>query len=310
MSCPPLRKKIIFILGPTAIGKSKAAVYLAKKLKAEIISCDSMQVYKGMDIITSKPGPALMRKARHHLIGAVSVKRDYDVFSFRRDALKKIREIISRGKTPLIVGGTGLYASILINGIFEHKAGESALREKLYKIARDKGSLYLYKRLKDADPGAARKIHPNDTRRVVRALEVFKATGKPISLLQKERHGLKDDYDVRVFCLNMPRDKLYKRIDARVERMFREGLIDEVRGLIKKRLSRTASFAIGIREASGYLKGDYAKEEAREMVKMNTRRYAKRQLSWFKKDKNTVWVNIRDKDTALKIAGRLWKKAC
>ncbi|MBN2831282.1 MAG: tRNA (adenosine(37)-N6)-dimethylallyltransferase MiaA [Candidatus Omnitrophica bacterium] len=304
------KKKIIFILGPTAIGKSEVAVYLARKINAEVISCDSMQVYKGMDIITSKPGRVLTKSVKHHLIGVAPLKKEYDVFLFRNAALKKIKEIFKIGKIPLIVGGTGLYASVLSNGIFECKEQDNSLRNKFYRIAKNRGSRYLHDQLRKSDPVAAAKIHPNDTRRIVRALEVFKITGSPISLLQKEKRGLKDEYDVRVFCLNMPREKLYKKIDSRVERMFNKGLINEVRGLLKKRLSRTASFAIGIKEISSYLRGDSTKKEAKDMVKLNTRRYAKRQLTWFRKDKGTVWVNISEKDKSFKIAGRIWKKLC
>ncbi len=301
-------RKIIFIVGPTAIGKSQAAVYLAKIINAEIISCDSMQVYKGMDIITSKPKPFLRNKIKHHLISVVPLNKDYDVSLYRKDALKKVKEIISKGKTPIFVGGTGLYISILVDGIFEEEVKDKLIRHKLYELAKLRSSVYLHNQLKRVDPEAAVKIHPNDTKRIVRALGVFRATGKPISVLQKDRHGLRDKYDVRIFCLDMARDKLYKRIDERVEVMFKEGLIKEVRGLLKKRLSKTASFAIGIREASGYLRGDYGLEEARGMIKLNTRRYAKRQLTWFRKDKKIKWIHLKENDTPTQIARRIWKE--
>ena len=249
-----------------------------------------------------------MKKVKHHLIGTVALSKNYDASSFRRDALKKIDEIIRKGKVPIVVGGTGLYASVLINGIFEDGAKDTAIRNKLYKIADSKGCLYLHKCLNRIDPNSADKIHPNDLKRVVRALEVFKITGKPISLLQKGRKGLKGEYDVNVFCLNMPRAQLYKRIGRRVDKMFSKGLVSEVRALLKKRYSKTASFAIGIKEISGYLKGFYGKEKAREMMKMNTRRYAKRQLSWFRKDKDAVWVNLKCKDTLFAISRNIWKR--
>ncbi|MDD4981988.1 MAG: tRNA (adenosine(37)-N6)-dimethylallyltransferase MiaA [Candidatus Omnitrophica bacterium] len=302
------KKKIIFILGPTAIGKSEIAFHLAKRLKGEVISCDSMQVYKGMSIITSKPPGVFMQKVKHHLVGMLALNNTYDASSFRRDALKKIDEIVHKGKVPIVAGGSGLYASILINGIFDDGDKDTVIRNKLYKIADNKGCLYLHKRLKRVDPRAADKIHPNDLKRVVRALEVFKVTGKPISLLQKGRRGLRGEYDINIFCLNMPREELYKRIDRRVDKMFRMGLVNEVRALLKKRLSRTAFFAIGIKEINGYLKGFYSKEEAKEMIKMNTRRYAKRQLSWFRKDRDAVWINLKGKDTALAVSRNIWKK--
>lgn len=302
-----IKKKIIFILGPTAVGKSETAVYLAKKIKAEIISCDSMQVYKGMSIITSKPGRALLKKIRHHLIGVVPLERDYDAASFRKDALKEIKGIFKRGKIPLIVGGTGLYSSVLVYGIFDCKAEDISLRNKFYGMAKSKGNLYLYRKLKKVDPRAAGRIHANDTRRIVRALEVFEVTGKPISVLQKERRGLKDKYDVRLFCLNMPRESLYDRINTRVKIMVRKGLINEVKGIMNKPLSRAASFAIGLKEISGYIKGECSKQEAIGMIKINTRHYAKRQLTWFRKDKSTIWINIHDKDKPEEIADKIYK---
>jgi len=294
-------------VGPTAIGKTEVAVYLAKRIGAQIISSDSMQVYKGMNIITSKPKPALRKKIKHYLINTVPIARNYDVSSYRHDALKKVKEIIARGKVPIFVGGTGLYMSILVDGIFKGKVKDEDIRKKFYKIAQAKSSGYLYKRLKKVDPEASGKIHPNDTKRIIRALEVFEAAGKPISMLQKERHGLRDEYDVRIFCLNTERAKLYKRIDERVERMFKQGLINEVKKLLKRRLSETASCAIGIREVKGYLSGGYGLEEAKGMIKLNTRHYAKRQLTWFRKDKRIKWVNIKDKETPQSVAKRIHK---
>ncbi|MFA5287121.1 MAG: tRNA (adenosine(37)-N6)-dimethylallyltransferase MiaA [Candidatus Omnitrophota bacterium] len=298
-------KKIIFLVGPTAIGKTETAVYLAKRIGAEIISCDSMQVYKGMDIITSKPKPSLRKKIKHHLLSVIPMSKDYDVSAYRKDAIKKVKEIISRGKVPLFVGGTGLYMDILVDGIFEEEINDKPMRDKLYEIAKKKGSVYLHNQLKKVDPEASEKIHPNDTKRIIRALGVFRATGKPISSLQKNRRGLRDEYDVRVFCLNTDRNELYKRIDARVEEMFKNGLIKEVKRVLKKTLSRTASFAIGLREAKGYLSGDYGLGEAKSMIKLNTRRYAKRQLTWFRKDKSIKWIDIKEKETPQAVAKRL-----
>jgi tRNA dimethylallyltransferase len=300
-------EKIIFIVGPTAIGKSETAVYLAKRIGAEIISSDSMQVYRGMDIITSKPKPALRKKIKHYLISTVPLSKDYDVSTYRKNALKKVKEIISRGKIPIFVGGTGLYITILVDGIFDEDVKDKLIRNKLYELAKNRGNLYLHNQLKRVDPEAAVKIHPNDTKRIIRALEVFRVTGKPISILQKKRRGLRDEYDVKIFCLNLARDKLYKKIDQRVEMMFKEGLIKEVKGLLKKELSRTASFAIGIREARGYLGGDYGLEEAKNMIKLNTRRYAKRQLTWFRKDKKIKWVNLEDNEASREVAKRIYK---
>ena len=304
------KTQIIFLVGPTAVGKSEVAVCLTKKINAEIISCDSMQIYKGMDIITSKPSLALRRKIPHHLIDAVSPAAEYNVSRYRRAALKKIKEVIERKKTPLFVGGTGLYMSILIDGIFKAKAEDKNIRERLYKEAKQKGNEYLYIKLKKVDPEAAVKIHPNDTKRIVRALEVFESTGKTISYLQKQRIGLTEKYEVRIFCLDIKRDKLYKRINERVERMFSKGLEREVKGLLKERLSRTAAFAIGIKELKGYFDGLYSLEEAKRLMKRNTRQYAKRQITWFRKGKRINRINIKEEEKPKDIAKNLWKELC
>jgi tRNA dimethylallyltransferase len=201
-----------------------------------------------------------------------------------------------------------LYVSILVDGIFKAKAQSPALRKKLYQQLKKYGKGYLYKRLKRLDRRVAQKIHPNDIKRIIRALEVFEVTGKPISELQKEREGLSKEYAVKIFCLGMDRGALYKRIDSRVDKMFRAGLLKEVRRLLKKKLSKTSRYAIGINELKGYLAGNYSLEEAKRLMKRNTRHYAKRQLTWFRKDKRIQWVNIQDNDTPVKIAGRLWRE--
>jgi len=198
--------------------------------------------------------------------------------------------------------------TVLIDGIFEARPENKSLRRRLSKKAEAYGSQYLHKRLEKADPEAALKIHPNDTKRIIRALEVFESTGKPISELQKQRKGLADKYEVKVFCLNIERDKLYGRIEKRIERMFDDGLINEVKRLLKTKLSRTASYAIGIRELKGFLEGDYDLEEAKRLINRNTRLYAKRQLTWFRKDKRMKWINIREKDSPVFVAKRIWKE--
>jgi tRNA dimethylallyltransferase len=296
------KPEIIFLAGPTAVGKTQTAIKLAKKLNAEIISCDSMQVYKGMDILTSKPS------GEEHLISKILPSKEYNVARFQRDALKKAKEILKKGKTPLFVGGTGLYISILLDGIFKLKREDKIIRKRLYQQAEARGSGYLYKKLEKVDPQAAAKIHPNDTRRIVRALEVFKVTGKPISQLQKERKGLFATHRVRIFCLNMARDELYSRIDRRVEQMFKQGLVAEVRRLLKLNLSRTARYAIGINELKGYFEGKYDLATAKMLIQKNTRNYAKRQLTWLRKDKRMEWIDVRDKDTPAAIANKIYKK--
>jgi len=305
-----VKEKIIFIVGPTAIGKSDIAVSLAKKINGEIISCDSMQIYKGMDVITSKPGAALWEEIPHHLISVLSADKEYNVSRYYRDAARKIKEVLKRGRMPLIVGGTGLYMSILLDGIFKltPKVKLEGIRRKLIQKAKKQGSVKLYKELLKVDPEAAAKIHPNDAKRIIRALEVFEATGEPISKLQKQRKGLRQQYSVKIFGLNMPRERLYRKIDERVEKMFDGGLLDEVRRLLKIKLSKTAAYAIGIKELKGYFEGLYGLDEAKRLIKRNTRLYAKRQMTWFRKDKRINWIKAGEYDKPAVIASKIQKK--
>ncbi len=299
--------KIIFIVGPTAVGKTEAACFLAKKINGEIISCDSMQIYKGMDILTAKPSIALRKKIPHYLIDEIPPSKEYNVAAYRKKALSKIKSIIKKGKAPVFVGGTGLYVNMLVDGIFDIKTEDENVRKKLYRLADKKGGIYLYEKLRKSDPEAAEKIHPNDTRRIIRALEVLEVAGKPISQLQKERIGLSAEFNIDIFCLDMDRSALYRRIDRRVEKMFKRGLVKEVKGLLRKRLSKTASCAIGIKEIKGYLDGLYGLDEAKRLVRRNTRWYAKRQLTWFRKDKRIIWILVKDKETPEKTAKEIYK---
>ncbi len=303
-----MKPKIIFIVGPTAAGKSETAVSLAKKINAEIISCDSMQVYKGMDIITSRPPAALRKSIPHHLISVIPADKEYNVSRYYKDTSRKVKEILSRGKVPLVVGGTGLYMSILVDGLFKSSASGKVVRNRLYMQAGEEGSKYLYDRLKIIDPEASRKIHPNDTKRIVRALEVFESTGQPISKLQKQRKGLSQGYEIKIFGFNLAREKLYQRIEERVDKMFTKGLVSEVKRLLKSKLSRTANYAIGIKEIKGYFDGLYDLGEARQLIKKSTRQYAKRQLTWFRKDKRINWIELGEKEKPQRVADRIWKK--
>ena len=282
--------RIIFLVGPTASGKTELAVKAAKKLNAEIISCDSMQIYKGMGILSSHPSGAELKKIRHHLLAQVDPGKEFNVSKYRSLALKKIKEIMGKGKLPLFVGGSGLYMSVVIDGIFKVKAEDKKVREKLYRQAIRHGSNYIYEKLLKVDPRSAAKIHPNDTKRIVRALEVFEVTGKPISELQATRRGLQDKYEIKIFGLDLTREELDRRINERVDKMFRQGLVREVKKLLKSKLSRTSRCAIGINEVKGYLDGCYSLEEAKELIKRNTRHYARRQLTWFRKDKRISWL--------------------
>jgi len=302
------KKKIFFLVGPTASGKSVVALQLAKKIKSEIISCDSMQVYKELNIVSDKPPKSVRKKIKHHLVDVVSVNQDFNVANYRQKAIATIKEIHNKNKIPIVVGGSGLYMKVLLDGIFFEASSDKKIRNKLYNQAKNYGKAYLYRRLKKIDPKAAKKIHPNDLRRVVRALEVYDKTNIPISKLQKQTKGLFKEYDIRLIGLMPEREKLYQRINNRVDRMFKNGIIREVKKVSKKKLSKTAKKIIGIKELKDYLDSKYSEQEAIYLLKRNTRRYAKRQLTWFRKEKRIKWIRLKDSENPKAIAQKIWKR--
>lgn len=298
--------KVIFILGPTSSGKSAVAALLAERIKGEVISCDSMQIYKGMDVITQAPAEAVLAGAPHHLIKFLAPSEEYSAARYAEDAEKVIRDVISRGRMPIFAGGTGLYVKTLVDGIFEAPSKDEDLRRRLEEEAREKGAEYLHDRLKQRDAETAAKLHPNDLRRVIRALEVLELTGRTIHEKKKEREGISGEYDIRMFGLDVPRKELYARIDKKVEEMFASGLVGEVERLIGGNLAATARQALGVKEVSAHLEGAMTLSEATEELKKNTRRYAKRQLTWFRADGRIVWVNAAR--SAQEIAEEIAKK--
>jgi tRNA dimethylallyltransferase len=304
------KKRVVFLVGPTGIGKSAVALSLAKKINAEIVSCDSMQVYRGMDIITSKVDVRQRKKVKHHLLSVIDPSQEYDVAKYRSQVLKVFDKLFLKNKIPLVVGGTGLYYSIIIDGLFPAVPEDKLIRQKLNKQLKLKGSKYLYSKLIKVDLQASKRIHPNDARRIIRALEVYLKTGKPISQLQKNRIGLGRDYKVKVFGLNTDRNLLYKKIDQRVEDMFALGLVKEIKLLLKHKLSKTATCAIGIGELKKYFQGECSLEDAKKSMQQYSRNYAKRQLTWFRKDKRISWIDIKPTDSLTQIAQKIWKKLC
>ena len=300
-------QRVIFIVGPTSSGKTDVSIRLAEKLNGEIISCDSMQIYKGMDVITRVPGDDILSKVPHHLIKKIPPEEEYNVARFTEEAAGLIDQIISRGKVPVIVGGTGLYMKSLIDGLFSSPPEDKDLREELQKEAEGKGSEYLYKRLESVDPETASKLHPNDIRRIIRALEVYELTGETIHDKKKGSKGISEKYDCRIFGLELPRDVLYGRINETVEGMFDEGIVKLVEDLRARKLSKTALKALGIKEVSAFLDGRMKLDEAAEELKKNTRRYAKRQLTWFRSDERVEWVDAgqSSEKTANDILNRL-----
>ncbi|MCK4851845.1 MAG: tRNA (adenosine(37)-N6)-dimethylallyltransferase MiaA [Candidatus Omnitrophica bacterium] len=292
MKDEPLNKRmILFIVGPTSSGKTAVAVEAARKINGEIISCDSMQVYRDMDVITGTPGEDIMRSVPHYLIKCVPPEEEYNAARFAKEAGALIDDIVSRGRMPVITGGTGLYMKALIDGIFPASSRDEDLRGELKKEAAEKGAAYLYERLKKADPVTARALHPNDVRRVIRALEVYELTGETIHDQKKGTRGIGPAYDCRIFGMELARSLLYERINRAVDRMFDKGLVEEVGRLRQRRLSSTAEKALGVKEISSYLEGTAGRAQAGDELKKNTRRYAKRQLTWFRADERVEWLD-------------------
>lgn len=301
--------KIIFIVGPTAVGKSAVAVRLAKAIGGEVISCDSMQVYKEAAVVTGKPGVREQQGIRHYLVDAVSVKDDFDVAQFNVRARRAIAAIMRKKKTPVIVGGSGLYVKVLLDGIFEEGPKQDGLREALkQKLARD-GVEALYQRLQEIDPVAARGMHPRDSRRILRALEVHAHSGKKISDLQQQGSGIWGKYDISVIGLTMDRASLYERINARIDAMFDQGAAQEIDKVRRMPLGRSARQLIGLKEIGGYLSGEYSLEQAKYLMKRNTRHFAKRQMTWFRKEKRVQWLEVTPGQTEDKIVKSILKLA-
>jgi tRNA dimethylallyltransferase len=296
---------LIFIVGPTAVGKSEIGICLAHHLNAEIICCDAMQVYREITIASDRPSARVMSRIEHHLAGIISVTEDFNAARFRELAMKAIQDVQARGKTPLIIGGSGMYMSVLLDGIFEGITVEEDLRQKLAKEEKAKGLGHLHERLKSLDPQAASKIHPNDPQRIIRALEVVLSTGQPISGLQQKRDGLWGKLPISIFALDRPRQELYQRAESRVEDMFAKGLIEEVKNVSGMPLSQTAQKIIGVPEVMGHLKGEYDLERAKYLVKLHTRHYIKRQLTWFRRDKRLTWIDIKQSDSNESIARQI-----
>ena len=233
------------MIGPTATGKTDVSFYLARMLNAEIISCDSMQVYKEINILSAKPPEKYLREVPHHLVDIVSVEENYDVYKFYEEAQRKIKEIIDRGKKVICVGGSGLYFSVLLEGIFTFSYKDEGLRDELKRLAYQKGGYYLHSELQKVDPLSAEKIHPHDLKRIIRALEVLRLSGRPLSSLKSQRKGIWSEYKVRVFGLTASRPLVYEKINRRVEEMFEKGVVEEVRSILGRNLSRTFRQIIG-----------------------------------------------------------------
>ena len=288
-----MKPKVIVICGPTASGKTALSIKLAKQIDGEIVSADSMQIYKDMDIGSAKPTTKEMEGIKHYMLDFLSPEERYSVAEYKKQATLCIEEIIKKGKTPIVVGGTGLYIDSLIYNIeYEEIEYDEEYRKKLEKIIQNEGLEVLYNKAKEIDEEAIKNISKNDKKRIIRILEIYKSTGK--TKTEQEILSRKNEvpYDYKIYAINIEKPILYDRINKRVDIMVEQGLIEEVENISKKyKKYPTAMQALGYKEIKQYLDGHLTKEEAIEKVKQETRRYAKRQLTWFRKNKQTIWLD-------------------
>jgi tRNA dimethylallyltransferase len=296
-------KKIITICGPTGIGKTGFAIALARKFNGEIIGADSMQIYKHMDIGTAKPDSHELQLAPHHLVDFLDPKAEFDAGQYASLAGKTIESLYNNDKLPIVAGGTGLYIRALLHGLFRAQPVCEKTLADLTRIQKEKGNLFLYEQLKHQDPVAAQKIHPNDSFRLIRALEVFKTTGQPISAKQKAHDFKESKYQSLTIGLHMDRKKLYERINQRVDIMISQGLLNEVNLLVEKgySLDLKPMQSIGYRHMGMFLNGEVDFDEAVRLLKRDTRRYAKRQFTWFNKEPDLIWLEPSQTDKAFDL---------
>ena len=294
-----MKKPIVVLTGPTAVGKTELSIQLAKVIGGEIISADSMQVYKHMDVGSAKITPEEMDGVRHYLVDELEHFDEFHVVKFQEYAQKYLNEIYAHGKIPIIAGGTGFYIQALLNDIdFTEQESDSAYRKELEALAEEHGNQYLHDRLKEVDPESAEAIHPNNRKRVIRALEFYQETGRKISEHNAKEQMRTSPYNFAYFVLNDERSHLYKRIDARVDKMIEDGLEAEVRRLKEMGCTKdmVAMQGIGYKEMLSYLDGSYSLEEAVYIIKRETRHFAKRQITWFKRERDVIWLNKNEFD--------------
>lgn len=287
---------LLILLGPTGVGKTDISIKLAQKIpNMEIISADSMQIYKYMDIGTAKPDKTILKSIKHHMIDIIEPSENFDVIQYSKLAVKIILDIFKRGKIPILMGGSGLYISSIINPLFTGPAKDIEYRKILEEEAKLHGKKYLYDKLSKIDPISASKIEPNDLRRIIRALEVYKSTGKTISYLQKKAFNENPKFKYNIIGLKRDRKYLYQRINLRVDKMIIAGFIEEVKMLREMGYKEDLNSmqGLGYKQINKYLDGEYDKETAINLIKRDTRRYAKRQMTWFNnKIKNIEWINL------------------
>lgn len=294
-----MKKPLIILTGPTAVGKTSASIGLAKALNGEIISADSMQVYKYMDIGSAKIRPSEMEGIRHYLIDELEPNEEFHVVRFQQMAKQAMEEIYAKNKIPIVVGGTGFYIQALLYDIdFTENEENTMYRQELEQLAEEKGAEHLHSMLKEIDPISAETIHANNIKRVIRALEFYQQTGQRISEHNEAERAKESPYDFCYFVLNDDRAKLYERIERRVDRMLTEGLVDEVQSLKERGYTRNmvSMQGLGYKEILDYLNGDCSLEEAIYVLKRDTRHFAKRQLTWFRRERDVIWIDKKEYD--------------
>lgn len=303
-----MEPKVIVITGPTCSGKSFLGLLLAEKLKTEIISADSRQIYKYLDIGTAKPSDAELKKIKHHFINDLEPDEKYNVSRYENEALKIIGNLISNNKVPVVVGGSGLYIKAIVDGIFDTVDVDESFREEMLGKKRIYGNEYLFSELKKVDPVSASKILPQNWKRIIRALEVYHLTGKPIDIHQKE-HIRKVNFNFVQFGLNWDRKILYQNIERRVDEMIAGGLVNETKNIIRSYDKNLNSLnTVGYKEIISYLEGSISLNQAIELIKRNTRRFAKRQLTWFRTDDRIVWLEIESQKDLITIADEIIRR--
>ncbi len=300
-----MKTKLVIILGPTAVGKSELAMELAALLSGEIVSADSLQVYRYLDIGTGKPSPEDQQRIPHHLIDILDPDEAFNVALFRTLAAQRIEQIHQRGRAILVCGGTGLYIKALTQGLFEGPAQDASIRRVLQQRIEQEGLAALYDQLVEIDPNVISTIDANDRQRTIRALEVYQLTGRPLSQWQKDHAFQQQPYDVLKIGLNRERGELYERINRRCEQMIEDGLLDEVRGLVAKgfRLALKSLRSVGYRQIGQVLSGVQELPEGIEEMKQETRKLAKRQLTWFRADREVCWFEPQSKDAIVEKIG-------
>ena len=304
-----MERKVIIITGPTCSGKTKIGISLAEKLQTEIISADSRQIFKYLNIGTAKPTTDELQLVKHHFINLLEPDEDYNVSRFETDSLKIIDELITKVKIPIVVGGSGLYIKALTEGIFNSVDVDDEYREELKEKREKFGNEYLYEELKKIDTQSASGMLPQNWKRVMRALEVFHLTGEPIWKIQ-ENYERKTDYKFILFGLNWEREKLYRNIENRVDEMIKTGLVEEVKNVLSLGYSKNLNSlnTVGYKEIISHLENEITLERAVELIKRNTRRYAKRQMTWFRKTKGINWLTCNENATSKELVSIILKK--